>query len=200
MGNLLKFPITIYNIEKSIDLLAVEGDIVETEQGQNSLQKVKFRQNVLKLQDGLMEMIANGEIESTLDDCTLTHHFSPVDEKYGCGTYAREMFIPKGTVIIGKIHKHQHLNFIMKGKVSVATEFGKKYFEAPCIFVSEVGLKRAVYAEEDTIWTTVHLTEFESESDLDKIECEVIAPTYDELNLISSTNKPLELAAQGEKP
>jgi hypothetical protein len=39
------------------------------------------------------------------------------------------MFIPKGTVIIGKIHRHQHLNFILQGKVSVATEFGKKYFD-----------------------------------------------------------------------
>ena len=82
----------------------------------------------------------------------------------------------------------------------VFTEFGEKYFEAPCTFVSEVGLKRAVYAEEDTIWTTVHLTEFENESDLDKIEREVIAPTYDEMGLIASTNKPLKLAAQGEKP
>lgn len=198
MGNLLKFPITISNMEKSIDLLAVEGDVVETEQGQNSLQKVKFRQNVMTFQNGLMEMIANGEVDSTLDDCTLTHHFSPVDEKYGCGTYAREMFIPKGTVIIGKIHKHQHLNFIMKGKVSVATEFGKKYFEAPCIFVSEVGLKRAVYAEEDTIWATVHMTEHLGEKNLGKIEQEVIAPSYDELGLIASVEM-LKLENEGVK-
>ena len=196
MVNNFAFPITINDMEKSIDLLAVEGDIVETEQGQNSFQKVKFRQNVMTFQDGLMEMIANGEIDSTLDDCTLTHHFSPIDEKYGCGTYAREMFIPKGTVIIGKIHKHQHLNFILKGKVSVATEFGKKYFEAPCIFVSEIGLKRAVYAEEDTIWATVHMTEHLGEDNLDKIEKEVIAPSYDELGLIASVQM-LQLKDEG---
>ena len=109
-----------------------------------------------------------------------------MDEKYGCCTYARLMFIPKGTLIIGKIHRHQHLNFILKGKVSVATEFGKKYFEAPCTFISEVGLKRAVVAEEDTIWTTVHLTQYASEADLDKIEDEVIAPTYEEIGMIDS--------------
>ena len=168
-----------------IDLLAVEG-VVSTQEGQNTPEKIQFRHNVLVLQEGLINKIAKGEIESTLDDCTLTHHFSPIDEKYGCGTYAREMFIPKGTVIIGKIHKHQHLNFIMKGKVSVATEFGKKYFEAPHVFISEVGLKRAVYAEEDTIWVTVHLTEHQGEDNLSKIEEEVIAPTYEEMGLIAS--------------
>jgi hypothetical protein len=162
--------------------------------------KVQFREKILVIEKGLQDLIDSGVAQSTLEDCTLTHYFTPKDEKYGCSTYAREIFLPKGSFVVGKIHRHQHLNFISKGKVRVFTEFGEKYFEGPCTFISEVGLKRAVYAEEDTIWTTVHLTEFESELDLDKIEHEVIAPTYDEINLISSTNKPLELAAQGEKP
>jgi hypothetical protein len=166
----------------------------------NAPAKVRFRETVLAAQNEMQTMIDNGIAESALEDCTLKHYFTPKDEKYGCSTYAREIFLPKGSFVIGKIHRHQHLNFISKGKVKVFTEFGEKYFEAPCTFVSEVGLKRAVYAEEDTTWTTVHLTEFENESDLDKIEHEVIAPTYDEMSLISSTNKPLELAAQGEKP
>jgi hypothetical protein len=33
---------------------------------------------------------------------------------------------------------------------------------------------------------------------LDKIEQEVIAPTYDEMGLLSSLNLPPELLAQGE--
>ncbi len=165
---------------------------------QNTPSKVQFRQDILTVQDGLQQMIAEGAVESTLEDCTLTHYFTPKDEKYGCCTYAREMFIPKGTLIIGKIHRHQHLNFISKGRVKVVTEFGTKYLEAPCTFVSEVGLKRAVYAEEDTLWTTVHLTEFESEAELDKIEQEVISPSYDEIGLIDSTEKLAQIAAKGE--
>jgi hypothetical protein len=151
---------------------------------QNAPHKVKFRQDILTVQEGMQKMIADGEMEDKLPDCTLTHYFSPVSEDYGCSTYARQMFIPKGTLIIGKIHRHQHLNFIMKGKVSVMTEFGKKYFEAPCGFVSEVGLKRAVVAEEDTVWMTVHVTKYCSESDLDKVEAELIAPSYDEMGLL----------------
>ena len=186
-----------------LDLVVID-DVVDEQPSydvtdQNAAHKVAFRQKILTVEQGLLEKIKEGELESTLEDCTLTHHFSPVDETYGCCTYAREMLIPKGTVIIGKIHRHQHLNFIMKGKVSVATEFGKKYFEGPCIFVSEVGLKRAVYAEEDTIWVTVHMTKHTGEENLNKIEDEVICPTYDEMGLIANMNTLNKLEVQGEE-
>jgi hypothetical protein len=148
--------------------------------------KVKFRQNILAVQDGIQKLIADGVVESTLENCTLKHYFTPKNEKYGCCTYAREMLIPKGTLIIGKIHRHQHLNFISKGKVTVFTEFGQKHLVAPCTFISEVGLKRAVYAEEDTLWTTVHMTEHVGEENLIEIESEVIAPSYNDLGLITS--------------
>lgn len=174
------------------DIIKSNNDITA-----NVPEKVQFRETVLLAENALKEHIAAGETESTLENCTLTHHFAPIDETYGCCTYAREMFIPKGTLIIGKIHRHQHLNFIQKGKVSVATEFGVKYLEAPCIFVSEVGLKRVVIAEEDTIWVTVHMTKYTGEENLDKIEQEVISPTYDEMGLIASTTALLE--QQGEK-
>lgn len=158
----------------------------------NSLEKVKFRQDILSVQNGLQEMIKNGQIESKLEDCIVKHYFSPIDEKYGCCTYAREMFIPKDTLIIGKIHKHQHLNIISKGKVIVYTEFGEKNLEAPITFVSEIGLKRSVYAVEDTLWTTIHLTKFANENDLDKIEDEVISPNYENMGLIDSVDALLE--------
>ena len=70
---------------------------------QNSIEKVDFREKILTVQDGLQEMIKDGFAEDTLPDCKVTHHFAPLDEKYGCCTYARQMFIPKGTLIIGKI-------------------------------------------------------------------------------------------------
>jgi hypothetical protein len=124
-----------------------------------------FRQGIMVLQEHMLTL------ESTLDNCKLRHIFAP-------GSYAREMTIPKGTLIIGKIHKHAHLNIISKGKVRVATEFGPMSFESPYTFVSDVGTKRAVYAIEDTIWTTIHVT---TETDLDRIEEYVIAKNYDEL-------------------
>jgi len=160
--------------------------------------KVKFREEILNVQAQMQGMIVDGVAESVADQCTLTHYFTPKDEEYGCCTYAREIKLPKGSLVIGKIHRHQHLNFITQGKVIVYTEFGLKHLEAPCTFVSEVGLKRAVYAEEDTLWTTIHMTEFNSETELDKIEDEVIAPSYDDLGLIASINTSPQLTAQGD--
>jgi len=127
--------------------------------------KADFRRSVFHLQDYLLTQ------ESTLDQCVVRHIFAP-------GCYAREMTIPNGTVIIGKIHRHRHVNIISKGKVRVATEFGIEHFEAPYTFVSEVGTKRAVYTLEETVWTTIHVTD---ETDLEKIEDYVIAKDYDML-------------------
>ena len=159
----------------------------------NTIEKVKFRESILKVQHVLTNLIDDKQIPDLTEQCPLTHYYTPMDKEYGCGTYARQIFVPKGTLIIGKIHRHQHLNFLMKGKVSVSTEFGVKYLEAPCVFVSEKGLKRAVVAEEDTIWVTVHLTKHLGEENLYKMEQEVIAPEYKDLGLIESTKELLKL-------
>jgi hypothetical protein len=158
---------------------------------QNTHDKVKFRQNVLTVEQGLKDKVGSGELPP--DDSPLKHYFSPIDEKYGCCAYAREILLRKGSLVIGKIHRHQHLNIISKGKVTVFTEFGKKELEGPCTFVSEIGLKRAVYAHEDTIWTTIHLTAYAGEENLDKIVDEVIAPNYGDLGLIASVNDLIQI-------
>lgn len=98
------------------------------------------------------------------------HHHSP-------GQYAREIFLPAGTVITSKIHKVAHLVFITQGSGVYADERGEHPYEAPVMFVSEPG-KRVVYAKTDTVWTTVHATAHQT---LEDIEREVIAPDYEAL-------------------
>ena len=75
------------------------------------------------------------------------------------GLYAREIFIPAGTLLTGKIHKREHLNIISQGDISVMTEEGVKRISAPFAMVSKPGIKRVGYAHEDTVWTTIHATE-----------------------------------------
>jgi hypothetical protein len=103
-------------------------------------------------------------------DCHVDHVFAP-------GLYARQIQMPAGALVVGKIHKHAHVNTISKGRCIVATEFGYEEFTAPHTFVSKPGTKRAVYVLEDTVWTTYHPTE---ETDLGKIEDHVIAKSYEE--------------------
>lgn len=101
----------------------------------------------------------------------------PVRHHFSKGVYARELFIPKGVVLTGKIHKHENLNIISAGDISVLTEEGVKRIRAPHTLVSPAGTKRVGYAHEDTVWTTIHGTD---ERDLDKIEGLFIAASYDE--------------------
>lgn len=102
----------------------------------------------------------------------------PLQHTFAPGAYGRTILLPKGAVVVGKIHKHAHLNIVSKGRVSVVTEFGRMDIIGPHVFTSQPGTKRALVVHEECIWTTVHLTD---ETDLSKIEDEIIAKTYDEL-------------------
>lgn len=134
-----------------------------------SLPEAPSRDQILRLQDEMIAMRTAAGLPATVDsECPLTHYFAP-------GLYAREIFLPAGVLVVGKIHRHAHVNTISKGRVVVATEFGTTELVAPCTFVSQPGTKRVVLAHEDTIWTTYHPTE---ETDLDRIEDYVIAPTF----------------------
>jgi hypothetical protein len=142
--------------------------------------RLEIRSKIFALQEAMVKAQEVGDIEKCDIDETfpLRHHFAP-------GAYAREMSLPAGHWIIGKIHKHSHLNFITKGKVAVLTEDGPMVITAPYTFVSAVGTKRVVLVLEDTVWTTVHVT---TETNLEKIEEEVIAKSYDEICLIDNAN------------
>ena len=139
------------------------------------------REDILTVQDRIPALVAEGTMLPIDDLIKTVHYFTNRDPKYGCGMYARELFIPKGGLIVGKIHKRPHLNIVLKGKISVLSEKGKHYFEAPCILPSNPGDKRIGYAEEDTLWVSIHITEHLGEEQLEAIEDDVIAQSYEEL-------------------
>ena len=101
----------------------------------------------------------------------------PVKHYFSEGVYAREIFIKKGTVLTGHIHKYSQLNILSKGEISVSTEEGIKRISAPFTIVSPPGTKRVAYAHEDCIWTTIHGTH---ETDVEKIESHFIAKDHNE--------------------
>lgn len=154
----------------------------------DAVQAPLSREQIVGVENKIPELVALGAMLPIEDLIKTTHHFTKRDPKYGCGMYARELFIPKGGLIVGKIHKRPHLNIVLKGKISVLSEKGKHYFEAPCILPSNPGDKRIGYAEEDTVWVSIHITEHLGEEQLEAIEDDVIAKNYEELEAALALN------------
>lgn len=85
------------------------------------------------------------------------------------GLYAREITIPAGTVLTGRVHKQEHINVLSKGEITVWTEDGMRRISAPYTFVSRPGTKRAGYAHAESVWTTIHANPT-AETDIQALE------------------------------
>lgn len=124
-----------------------------------------MRAKVVRLEEALLA-------RPHLDVAALTtHHFSD-------GVYLRELFIPAGHVCVGKIHRAEHLNILLRGTIAVMTEHGIRELTGPCVIQSNAGIKRAGYAVTDTVWMTVHPNP-DNERDLLKLEARYIAQNFD---------------------
>ena len=118
--------------------------------------EVETQEAVSRLENAMVEKFPEIQIE-------LKHLFSD-------GLYLREVFIPAGTLLTGKIHREQHLVVVSQGYMSVWTEGkGSEMVVAPSTFVSQPGTRRVGYAYEDTVWTTVHPNP-QNETDIEKLE------------------------------
>lgn len=99
-------------------------------------------------------------------DVPVQHHFAP-------GVYMRQMDAAAGTLVVSKMHRTEHMNILLKGSLTVATEDGIQLMTAPCVLKSMPGTKRIGYFHEDSSWITIHPT---SDTDLEKIEQQMIVP------------------------
>lgn len=149
----------------------------------------QVRSKILGLQEA---MLADPRFDKECKDFPVKHFKAP-------GMIGRQMLIPKGSIIVGKIHKHAHLNQISYGHVRVMTEFGPMEINGAHTFTSEPGTKRVVLALEDTLWTTFHLNpndyDPDNEDDMSKLENEIIAKSYEEFEAIASHKEALSLEA-----
>lgn len=93
------------------------------------------------------------------------------------GVYTRTLFIPKDSVLVGKIHLKECVNIVAKGDISVLTETGMGRFKAGHVAVSGPGIQKVGYAHEDTVFINVFRTEL---TDIDKIEAEIATTEYAE--------------------
>lgn len=95
-----------------------------------------------------------------------------VEHDFSFGVYARILYIPADTILVGKLHKYPQINLIRQGELSVLVGNEIKRLKAPYVVASPAGTKRIAQVHRDTIWVTVHGTNLK---DIDLIEQTFIA-------------------------
>lgn len=155
----------------------------------NDVAKGDFKDNIFKLEKFLLAS-DNVSVGDTVE-CPVKHSFSD-------GLYVREIFIPAGTVLTGKIHKHEHPNFLMSGEVQVVTESaGVEKLKGPVSIMSPAGTKRALHAITDLVWITVHHNPSNT-NNLELLEEEVIADSFEDYNFYLESKSKKELQSNSE--
>lgn len=129
-----------------------------------------FREQVEYIENLMLSSDSPDIFKGNSDELPLTHSFSE-------GIYTREIFIKKGMFVIGKIHKHEHAFFLMKGKLLLCTEEGAKEIEAPHYGVASAGTKRVAFALEDTIFVNVHPNP-NNEKNIEELENKFVVDSY----------------------
>lgn len=104
----------------------------------------------------------------------------PVTHRFADNVYIREIFIPKGSCIIGKIHKTQFFNILVSGTCLLASTDGVKLIGAPYTSISEPGSQKCAIALTDVLWQTVHAT---TETNPVKLVDDLTVDNYDDLEV-----------------
>jgi len=138
---------------------------------------------VSSFESKIKEEVESGKKKCAINKTSLRHLYTDMNEDYGCGMYTRELTVPANISFTGKIHRQSHMTFLMKGELLVVSEEGKKHIKAPYTWVTPKGAKRAFYSITETILTNVHFTKHLGEENLDKMEEEVIAPSFTSIGL-----------------
>ena len=112
----------------------------------------------------------------------------PIKNFFMDGVYVREMTMYKGTAVVGAIHKHLHMCFLLEGHLTVASRGGTKDYKAPCFIISEPGEKRVLYSHEDSKWYNVHKNPDNlQEEDIIELEKQIVAISYEEYEQYKNT-------------
>ena len=116
--------------------------------------------NVRRIYDLQREMARMPQVELRTE-----HYFAD-------GMYARNLFRPRDTLIVGKVHKREHFFVVASGRIAVVNGDSRMECGAGTVIVSAPGTKRATLALEDSIGITFHRTDkvYKDESSLDEME------------------------------
>lgn len=109
--------------------------------------------------------------------------------EFGAHMTARTTSAPAGAVVVGAVHKYPTLNVLLRGKVLMVSEHGRRMLVAPCMYTQEANVKKVGLVLEDCELTNVVLMP-EAYSDPEQAEQAVrafhTAPKYSDVGIPAS--------------
>jgi hypothetical protein len=130
----------------------------------------EFDKAVQPIREFLEQFNDDGKLAKMMLVDNVTNHL--VD-----GLYVRELLLPAGSFVLSRVHKRSLVNIISKGRVIVIDSNGRNEYTAPHTFISGAGTQRLVFAPEETVWNTAHVTEVQ---DPDELVDDLTFDNYDE--------------------
>jgi len=140
---------------------------------------VSSREKILELENALISIADGINVEGDGKHIVTESKIAPIKHAFADGVYIRQMDMKEGSAVVGAIHNHLHVWFLLAGHVTVATEETTEDYVAPCYVVSTPGVKRVILANEDSIFVNVHKNPTNTE-DIDKLEKEIVSLNYKE--------------------
>ena len=145
------------------------------------------KSKILKLQNTLLKNVDNENIIGNNGNVVRSELF-PLKHTFADGIYVRQMSMEKGSVVVGAIHKHLHVWFLLSGHISVATEKGIEDYVAPCYVVAKPGTKRVIYANDNSIFVNIHKNPTNTQ-DIQQLEKDIVAKDIKEYEEYINQNK-----------
>jgi quercetin dioxygenase-like cupin family protein len=146
------------------------------------------RNKILNLENDLIKIADGVNVEGDGKQVVTDSKIAPIKHSFADGIYVRQMDMKQGSIVVGAIHKHLHVWFLLTGCVTVATEDTTEDYIAPCYVVSTPGVKRVILANEDSIFVNIHKNPSNTQ-DIDKLEKEIVALNYEEYEEYINKNK-----------
>ena len=145
------------------------------------------REEIQALQDMLISKADGENIEGDGKNIIHSKNF-PLKHTFADGVYVRQMDMKANSLVVGAIHNHLHVWFLLTGHLAMSTEDAIEEFIAPCYVIADPGSKRVIYAIEDSIFVNIHKNP-ENIKDIKKLEAEIVSLTFEDYEKYINKNK-----------
>lgn len=145
------------------------------------------RSKILELETTLLNDVDNENVIQNGGEIVRSDKF-PLKHSFADGIYIRQMEMRKDSIVVGAIHNHLHVWFLLTGNITVATEGSTEEYLSPCYVVCTPGVKRVIYANEESTFVNIHKNPSNTQ-DLDELEAEIVSRNYNEYEQYTNKNK-----------